>query len=105
VQHIQQGRLRALAVTSTARNPQVPDVPAATEVIPGFENAGWFGLMAPTGTPREVLDRIQKDSAKVLASDEFKAKLAQQGMVPVGNTPTEFAKAIREESGRASSGR
>ena len=100
VQHIQQGRLRALGVTSATRSPQVPDVPAAAEAIPGFENAGWFGLMAPTGTPREVLERVQKDSAKILMSEEFKAKLAQQGMVPVGNTPTEFANAIREESGR-----
>ena len=100
VQHIQQGRIRALAVTSPSRSAQLPDVPAASEVLPGFENAGWFGLMAPTGTPREVIDRIQKDSAKILMSDEFKGKLAQQGMAPVGNTPADFAAAIREESAR-----
>ena len=100
VQHIQQGRLRALAVTSPTRSPQLPDVPSASEVLPGFENAGWFGLMAPAGTPREVIDKVQKDSAGILLSDEFKAKLAQQGMTPVGNSPADFAKAIREESGR-----
>lgn len=97
---IQQGKLRALAVTSRERSPQLPDVPSASEVIPGFENAGWFGLMAPAGTPREVIDRIQRDSAKILLSDEFRGKLAQQGMVPVANTPQEFAAAIREESTR-----
>jgi tripartite-type tricarboxylate transporter receptor subunit TctC len=97
---IQQGKLRALAVTSRERNAQLPEVPAAAEVVPGFENAGWFGLMAPAGTPREVIDRVHRDSAKILTSEEFRGKLAQQGMVPVANTPQEFAAAIREESAR-----
>jgi tripartite-type tricarboxylate transporter receptor subunit TctC len=97
---IQQGRIRALAVTSRERSPQLPEVPAASEVLPGFENAGWFGRMAPAGTPREVIERIHGDSAKILLSEEFRAKLAQQGMAPVANSPTEFAAAIREESAR-----
>jgi tripartite-type tricarboxylate transporter receptor subunit TctC len=97
---VQQGKLRALAVTSKERNPALPDVPSASEVIPGFENSGWFGLMAPAGTPQEIVDKVQRDTTKIILSDEFRAKLAQQGMVPVGNTPTEFAAAIREESGR-----
>ncbi len=98
--NIQAGKLRALAVTSRERSPQLPDVPAASEVMPGFENAGWFGLMAPAGTPREVIDRVQKDSAKILLSDDFRGQLAKQGMVPVANSPSDFASAIREESGR-----
>ena len=98
--HIQQGKLRALAVTSRERSPQVPEVPAAAETLAGFENAGWFGLLAPTGTPREVIDRIQKDSAKILLGEEFRGKLTQQGMTPVANTPAEFAAAIRAESER-----
>ncbi len=97
---IQQGKVRALAVTSPVRSPHLPDVPAAAEVLPGFENAGWFGLLAPAGTPREVIDRIQRDSARILLSEEFKATLAKQGMVPVANSPAEFAAAIREESAR-----
>jgi tripartite-type tricarboxylate transporter receptor subunit TctC len=97
---VKDGKIRALAITSRERNPQLPDVPAASEVMPGFENAGWFGLLAPAGTPREVIDRIQRDSAKILLSDEFRAKLAQQGMVPVANTPAEFSAAIRDESAR-----
>jgi tripartite-type tricarboxylate transporter receptor subunit TctC len=97
---IQQGKLKALGVTSPQRSPQLPDVPAVAEVLPGFENAGWFGLMAPAGTPREVIDRVQRDSAKILLSEEFRAKLAQQGMVPVGNTPSDFAASIRAESAR-----
>jgi len=97
---IKDGKLRALAVTSRERNPQLPDVPAASEVIPGFENAGWFGLMAPAGTPKEIVDRIHRDSARILTSEEFRGKLAQQGMVPVANSPADFAAAIRDESAR-----
>ncbi len=98
--NIQSGKLRALAVTSRERSPQLPDVPAASEVIPGFENAGWFGLMAPAGTPREVIDRVQKDSARILLSEDFRGQLAKQGMAPVANSPAEFTNAIRDESAR-----
>jgi len=98
--HIQGGKVKALAVTSRERSPSLPDVPTVAESIPGFENAGWFGLMAPAGTPREVVERVQRDSARILLSDDFKAKLAQQGMVPVANSPADFAAAIREESVR-----
>ena len=100
VSQIQQGRIRALAVTSTARVPQLPDVPPASDTLPGFENAGWFGLMAPAGTPREIVERAYRDSAHILQSEEFRAALAKQGMVPVANSPSEFAAAMREESNR-----
>ena len=97
---VQQHKVRALAVTSRERNPALPDVPSASEALPGFESNGWFGLFAPAGTPKEVVEKVYRDSAKILASDEFRAKLAQQGMVPVANTPEEFAGAIRQESVR-----
>jgi len=100
IAHIRDGRIRALAITSRERNPQLPDVPSASEILPGFENAGWFGLMAPAGTPRDVIDRIHRDSARILLSEEFRAKFAQQGVVPVANSPSEFAAAIRDESNR-----
>ena len=95
---VKEGKLRALAVTSRERSPLLPDVPSASEVIPGFENAGWFGLLAAAGTPKEAIDRIQQDSAKILLSEEFRARLREQGMTPVANKPAEFAAAIREES-------
>jgi tripartite-type tricarboxylate transporter receptor subunit TctC len=97
---IKGGKIRALAVTSRERSAELPDVPAAAEVIPGFENAGWFGLMAPAGTPKDVVEKIYRDSAKILESAEFRAQLAKQGMVPVGNSPADFQAAIREESKR-----
>ena len=97
---IQQGKLRGLAVTSKERVRQLPDVPAAAETLPGFENLGWFGFMAPAGTPRAIIDRIYRDTAKVLQSRELRQRFEQLGMVAVGNPPAEFAQAIREESGR-----
>jgi tripartite-type tricarboxylate transporter receptor subunit TctC len=97
---IRDGKMRALAVTSRERNPALPEVPAAAEVVPGFENSGWFGLLAPTGTPKEVIDKIYRDSARIVLSDEFRGKLAQLGMTPVANTPAEFSASNRRESAR-----
>lgn len=98
--HVQGGRIRCLAVTSRERHPQLADCPAAGEVLPGFVNDGWWGLMAPAGTPRDVIDRVQRDSARILLSEDFRAKLAQQGVVPVANKPAELAAAIRAETER-----
>jgi tripartite-type tricarboxylate transporter receptor subunit TctC len=98
--YVQQGRLRGLGVTSRKRAPQLPDVPAVAETLPGFENAGWFGLMAPTGTPAAVVDKVYRDTAKALEAADLRKRLTDIGMAPVGNPPAEFAKAIREESGR-----
>ncbi len=98
--YINNGKLRALAVTGKARSPQLPDVPAAAETLPGFENIGWFGLMAPAGTPKEVVDKVYRDTAKILDTTEMRARFYVLGMAPVGNTPAQFADAIREESAR-----
>jgi tripartite-type tricarboxylate transporter receptor subunit TctC len=95
---VQQGKLRALAVTSKERVRQLPDVPAATETLPGFENLGWFGFVAPVGTPKAVIDKIYQDTAKVLQGADIRARFEQLGMVPVGNRPDDFAKAIKLES-------
>jgi tripartite-type tricarboxylate transporter receptor subunit TctC len=93
------GRLRALAVTSKQRMPSMPDVPTVSESgLPGFENTGWFGLLAPAGTPAPILAKIHADVVKALASTEIKARLYVQGMTPVGNSPAEFVKAMDEES-------
>ncbi|MCC7082058.1 MAG: tripartite tricarboxylate transporter substrate binding protein [Burkholderiales bacterium] len=97
---VQQGKLRALAVTSKERAKQLPNVPAVAETLPGFENLGWFGLMAPRGTPRNVIDKIYRDTAKVLQSAEVRGRFEQLGMQPVGNSPDAFARAIKEESAR-----
>jgi tripartite-type tricarboxylate transporter receptor subunit TctC len=97
---VQQGKIRALAVTSRERVRQLPDVPAAAETLPGFENLGWFGFVAPAGTPKAVIDKIYQDTVKVLQSADIRTRFEQLGMVPVGNTPADFTRAIKDESVR-----
>lgn len=94
-------RLRALAVTSRTRMPQMPDLPTAQEAgLPGFENVGWFGLFAPAGTPSAVIRKVQADVAGAMAETEVKARLYVQGMSPVVNSPAEFARQIDRELAR-----
>ncbi|MES2562207.1 MAG: tripartite tricarboxylate transporter substrate binding protein [Pseudomonadota bacterium] len=97
---VQQGKLRGLAVTSRERIRQLPDVPAVAETLPGFENLGWFGFVAPAGTPKAVVDKVHQDTVKVLQSADIRTRFEQLGMAPVGNTPAAFSKAIGEESVR-----
>ena len=95
---IQQGRIRALGVTSRERAPQLPNVPAVAESLPGFENLGWFGLMAPAGTPKAVIEKVHRDVVEVLKSADIRKRFDDLGMVPVGDTPREFEKAMKAES-------
>ncbi len=96
---VKDGRLKALAVTSRERSALLPNVPTVIEAgFPDAENYGWFGLLAPAGTPKEVIEKVQKDVNKVLAEAEIKTRLAGFGMVPVGNTPAEFASSIEQET-------
>jgi tripartite-type tricarboxylate transporter receptor subunit TctC len=96
--HINSGRLRALGVTSLAEVQQLPGVPPIAKTIPGFENSGWFGIVAPTGTPKDVIDKIYRDTKTALQDTTLKARLYAQGLVPVANSPGEMAKAIKEET-------
>src|SRR3954471_8052260 len=98
IQHISSGRLRALGVTSTAAAPQMPDVPPIAKFLPGFENAGWFGIVAPAGTPKEIVQKVYEDTRKTILSTEMKARFYAQGLAPVGNSPAEFAAAMKAES-------
>ncbi|HSH90698.1 MAG TPA: tripartite tricarboxylate transporter substrate binding protein [Ramlibacter sp.] len=92
------GRLRALAVTGKTRSPQLPDVPTASEAgLPGFENTAWFGLFAPAGTPKDVIAKIERDTAGALNETEVKARLYVQGMQPIANTSAEFAEQMKKE--------
>jgi len=97
---VQQGKIRALAVTSKERAKQIPAVPTVAETLPGFENLGWFGFMVPTGTPKTVIGKLHDDTVKALQSADVRGRLEQLGMVAVGNSPEDFARAIREESAR-----
>ena len=93
-----QGKLRALAITSIKRSPLVPELPTMAESgYPGFEAVPWFGLVAPAGTPKDVLDKLHDETVKVLASPEVRKKFDELGIEPVGNARDEFAAIIRRE--------
>jgi succinate dehydrogenase cytochrome b556 subunit len=96
--HIGSGRLRALGVTSKAEFAQLPGVPPIARTLPGFENTGWFGIVAPTGTSKEIIQKVYQDTKKALESTEMKARLYVQGLAPVGNTPEEMGRAMKEET-------
>lgn len=98
---IKAGKLTALAVTSSQRSGALPDVPTVEQAggptLKGYEASSWFGLLAPAGTPPEIVNRIQQEVAKALASPAMKERLMAQGAIPGGNTPAEFAKHIDAE--------
>jgi len=96
--HIQSGRVRALGVTSKTEAPQLPGVPPVAQTLAGFENTGWFGIVAPTGTPKEVIDKVYRDTKKALEASDLRARLYVQGLAPVGNTPAEMARAMKDET-------
>jgi tripartite-type tricarboxylate transporter receptor subunit TctC len=98
IPHIGGGRLRALGVTSKGEAPQLPGVPPIAKTLPGFENAGWFGIVAPTGTPKPIVQKIYQDTRKTLDTTEMRARFYAQGLMPVGNSPAEFAAAMKEET-------
>ncbi len=100
--HIKAGKLKALAVTSAERSGALPDVPTVAEAggpaLKGYEASSWFGLLAPAGTPAEIVNRVQAETAKALATPAMKERLLSQGAIPSGNTPAQFAKLIDAET-------
>jgi len=100
--HIRSGRLRALAVTSRQRSPALPDVPTMEQAagFKDFDATAWFGLVAPAGTPRAIVDKIQHDVAQILATAEMRERFAAQGALPVGDTPEQFTAFITNEIGK-----
>ena len=100
--HIKSGRLKALAVTSAARSGALPEVPTIEEVggplLKGYDASSWFGLLAPAGTPADVVARVQQETAKALATPAIKERLLAQGAIPSGMTPAEFVRFIDAET-------
>jgi tripartite-type tricarboxylate transporter receptor subunit TctC len=92
------GKLRALAVTSTQRLEALPNVPTVAESVPGFIGDSWHGVFVPKGTPADVIARISAESQKIVASDDFRARLREAGLTPKGGTPADFAAYLADES-------
>jgi tripartite-type tricarboxylate transporter receptor subunit TctC len=98
IQHIQSGRLRALAVSRAQRNPALPDVPTVAEAgVPGYEAIEWNGVMVPAGTPPAVIRRIHQAITKALAIPAVKERIVQVGAEVVGSSPEEFGSFIKSE--------
>jgi tripartite-type tricarboxylate transporter receptor subunit TctC len=96
--HVREGRLRALAVTATRRSPALPDVPTVAEAgVPGYEATSWFGLFAPAGTPREIIDRMAREMAAFARRPEVAERIRALGAEPITSTPDEFAAMVRAE--------
>jgi tripartite-type tricarboxylate transporter receptor subunit TctC len=100
--HIKSGKLKALAVTSGERSPALPELPTVAEaggpLLKGYEASSWFGLLAPAGTPADVVSRLQQETAKALALPAVKERLLSQGAVPGGMVPAAFARFIAAET-------
>ena len=97
-QYVKQGRLKAIATSSEKRSTSLPDVPTFIESgVPDFVVASWTGILAPAGTPKPIVDRLQKEIAAVLADPEVKARYEVLGIEPVGNTPEQFAAQIKAD--------
>ena len=101
IQLVRGGKLRALAVTSLQRSGGVPDVPTIAESgFPGFDASSWFGLVGPAGLPREIALKIQGEVARILKEPAMREKFIQQGADPIGNTPDEFGKYMKDETAK-----
>jgi len=96
--HIKAGRLRALAVTTATRSQALPDVPTVAETVPGYEASAWFGMAVPKGTPRPIIDKLNKTVNEALADPVVQARLAELGGTLIPGTPEDFGKIIAEET-------
>ena len=97
VQQVKAGRVRALGVGAKQRNAQLPDVPPIADALPGYEARGWNGILAPAGTPRAIVDRLNQTLVKIIRSPDMAPGLAGEGATAVGNSPAEFDAVIRAD--------
>jgi len=96
--HVKTGKLRALAVTSAKRSAAAPDLPTMAEAgLPGYEVSPWYGLLAPSGTPKAIINTLSQEVIKVLRLPDVREQLSRSGADPIGNTPEEFSDFIKAE--------
>lgn len=99
--HIKAGKLRALAITTGKRSPALPDVPTLDESgLKGFNLGTWFGVLAPAGTPKEIVARLNSEMVKIIHSPDFKRRMDDIGAEPIGNTPQQMARQIKDDTER-----
>jgi tripartite-type tricarboxylate transporter receptor subunit TctC len=95
---VRAGKLRALAVTTATRSEALPDIPTVGEFVPGYEASVWFGLGAPTGTPAEIIDKLNRETNAALADPKIKARMAESGGNALAGSPADFGKLVADET-------
>ncbi len=100
IQPYKAGRIKIIGVSTPKRVPQIPEVATIDETVPGYEAYTWFGVLVPAGTPQTIVDRLSRESMKILQSDEIKKRFAEVGAEPVGNTPQQFADFMAAETAK-----
>jgi len=98
IEQIRAGKLRPIAMTTETRLDLLPDLPTVAEFVPGFEASGWLGIGAPGNTPRDVVDRLNREINAGLADSGMRAKLADLGLTPIAGSPADFARFIAAET-------
>jgi tripartite-type tricarboxylate transporter receptor subunit TctC len=99
--HVRAGKMKALAVTTAQRSPQAPEIPTVAEAgVPGYEQTAWFGVLAPAGTPRDIIGRLNGEIIKVLNSPDVKERFGKQGVEVRTSTPEQFSTFLRSEVDR-----
>jgi tripartite-type tricarboxylate transporter receptor subunit TctC len=96
--NVRAGKMRALAVSTAKRSSAVPDLPTIAEAgVPGYDSGAWFGLLAPAGTPRAIVNQLSAETARILKQPEVNKRISELGAEPVGSTPEEFTALIKSE--------
>jgi tripartite-type tricarboxylate transporter receptor subunit TctC len=98
--HIKAGKLRALAVTTATRSPELPNVPTVAETVPGYEASAFFGLVAPKGTPAEAIDVINKQVNAAMKDPGMLARMKDLGGIPLTGSPADFGKLLASETAK-----
>jgi len=100
IEHIRSGKLRALGVTTASRSDALPDVPTVGEFVPGYETSGWTGIGAPSNTPAEIVEKLNRETNAGLADAAIRSRLADLGGTPLAGSPNDFGKLIVDETER-----
>ena len=98
--YIKSGRLRALGVTTAKRSPLLPDIPAIAETVPGYDLAGWYGVLAPAGTSNDIVNRFHAEIRKIMTSPQMQERYAALAIEPVERTPAQFGEYVKSELGK-----
>lgn len=100
---IKSGNLRALAITTKNRSSLFPDLPTVAETLPGFESGAWYGIFAPAGTPKAIIEKIGNEVKRIVAEPDFVAYMSKNGFEGVGSTPVEFTEFIKKDAAKVES--